>query len=179
MMHLDLNEADACQLRRTYWHKYGATLHGLMRHHGTDPHHFLHHTHQFPQLHGMVLKAQGLRHALLQLDDRKFVFTNAPMAYAEQVLQILNIRDLFDGVFSIESTRFQPKPSKAGFMRLLRKFRLHAPSCVMVEDSLPALKTAKFLGMKTVHITRTVGRTSYVDVSTRSVLALPRLAALI
>lgn len=177
MAHLNLDETDAGNLRRQYWKKYGATLHGLMRHHGTDPHHFLHHTHQFPQLAEMVLKARGLRAALVRLPGRKIVFTNAPMAYAKQVLSLLKIHDLFDGVFSIESTRFQPKPSMRGFMRLLRQFNLQAPHCVMVEDSLPALKTAKQLGMKTIHITRETGRTLYVDASLRSVLALPRIAA--
>lgn len=177
MTHLALNETEASNLRRQYWQRYGATLHGLMRHHGTDPHHFLHHTHPLSQLAGLVVKARGLRAALMRLSGRKIVFTNAPMAYAENVLRLLKVRDLFDGVFSIESTRFQPKPSMAGFLRLLRQFNVQATRCIMVEDSLPALKTAKRLGMRTVHITRDSGRTAYVDASLRSVLALPRMAA--
>lgn len=177
MTHLNLDETDAGNLRREYWLKYGATLRGLMRHHCTDPHHFLHHTHQFPHLAEMVLKSRGLRAALVRLPGRKYVFTNAPISYAEQVLSLLKVRDMFDAVFSIESTHFQPKPSMNGFMRMLRKFSLQATRCVMVEDNLPALKTAKRLGMKTIHITREAGRTSYVDASLRSVLALPRIAA--
>ena len=174
MTHLDLCEADACALRRDYWHRYGATLHGLMRHHGTDPHHFLHHTHQFPDLTAMVLKARGLRHALQRLQGRKVVFTNAPMAYAEQVLQLLGIRDLFQTVFSIESTRFQPKPAKQGFLRILRALRVSAWRCVMVEDSLPALRTARGLGMKTVYVNPNTKRPSFVDARIGSILALPK-----
>ncbi|MEZ0272834.1 MAG: pyrimidine 5'-nucleotidase [Methylophilaceae bacterium] len=174
MTHLDLCEADACALRRDYWHRYGATLHGLMRHHGTDPHHFLHHTHQFPDLTAMVLKARGLRHTLQRLKGRKIVFTNAPMAYAEQVLQLLGIRDLFQAVFSIESTRFQPKPAKQGFLRILRALRVRAARCVMVEDSLPALRMAKRLGMKTVYINPNAKRPSFVDARIGSILALPK-----
>jgi putative hydrolase of the HAD superfamily len=49
----------------------------------------------------------------------------------------------------------------------------------MIEDNAAALKTAKKLGMQTIHITRRSGRTAYVDASLRSVLALPRIAALI
>lgn len=177
MMHLQMDEHDASRLRQHYWQRYGATLHGLIRHHGTDPHHFLHHTHQFTKLEDLVLRTRGLRHTLNNLPGRKFVFTNAPMVYAQRVLDLLGIRDLFDGVFSIESTRFQPKPAVKGFRRMLKKFGLQAHRCVMVEDSLPALKTAKHLGMKTVHITRALGRTSYVDATLRSVLALPRMAA--
>ena len=174
MTHLDLCEADACALRRDYWHRYGATLHGLMRHHGTDPHHFLYHTHQFPELATMVLKARGLRHTLQRLKGRKVVFTNAPMNYAEQVLQLLGIRDLFQTVFSIESTRFQPKPAKQGFLRILRALRVPAARCVMVEDSLPALRTARGLGMKTVYVNLNAKRPSFVDARIGSILALPK-----
>lgn len=174
MTHLDLCEADACALRHHYWHRYGATLHGLMRHHGTDPHHFLHHTHQFPNLGAMVLKARGLRVALRRLGGRKVVFTNAPLAYAEQVLKLLRIRDLFQAVFAIESSRFHPKPAPQGFRRLLKTMRIPATRCVMVEDSLPALQTAKQLGMKTVYINPGARRPSFVDVRIGSVLALPK-----
>lgn len=174
MTHLDLCEEDACALRRDYWHRYGATLHGLIRHHGTDPHHFLHHTHQFPNLTTMVLRARGLRTALLRLKGRKVVFTNAPMAYAEQVLQLLGIRDLFQSVFSIESSRFHPKPAKQGFLRILKALRIPATRCVMVEDSLPALRTAKGLGMKTVYVNPNSRRPSFVDARIGTILALPQ-----
>jgi putative hydrolase of the HAD superfamily len=174
MTHLDLCEEDACALRRDYWHRYGATLHGLMRHHGTDPHHFLHHTHQFPNLTTMVLRARGLRTALLRLKGRKVVFTNAPMAYAEQVLHLLGIRDLFQLVFSIESSRFHPKPAKQGFLRILKALRIPPTRCVMVEDSLPALRTAKGLGMKTVYVNPNSRRPSFVDARIGTILALPQ-----
>ena len=48
--HLGLDEQTAGELRRHYWQRYGATLSGMMKHHGTDPEHFLWHTHQFPEL---------------------------------------------------------------------------------------------------------------------------------
>jgi putative hydrolase of the HAD superfamily len=173
MTHLDLCEADACALRRDYWHRYGATLHGLMRHHGTDPHHFLHHTHQFPDLTAMVVKARGLRHTLLRLRGRKVIFTNAPKLYAEQVLRLLGIRDLFQAVFSIESVRFHPKPARAGFLHILKTLRTPASRCTMVEDSLPALRMAKRLGMQTIYINPNPRRPSFVDARIGSILALP------
>lgn len=175
MTHLSLDEAQAGALRRYYWHRYGATLHGLMRHHGTDPHHFLHHTHQFPNLAAMVLRARGLRAALLRLPGRKVIFTNAPLAYAREVLKLLKIADLFQAVLSIESTGFRPKPLPHGFLQLLKALRTKPERCVMVEDSLPALQTAKRLGMKTVYVNPNVRRPSYVDARIASVLALPQL----
>lgn len=177
MEHLNLDEPQADTLRRRYWHIHGATLRGMMRNHGTDPHHFLHHTHQFPQLSAMIIKTRGLRMVLRQLKGRRIVFTNAPLAYAEQVLKLLDIRDLFDGVFSIESARFHPKPSRLGFIRLLRHFRLQPKHCVMVEDTLVTLKTAKQLGMKTVYVHPKAKQPPFVDASIRSVLALPRSAS--
>jgi putative hydrolase of the HAD superfamily len=172
MQHLQLSEADANRLRGHYWQRYGATLHGLMRRHGTDPQHFLHHTHQFPLLEKMVVKSRGLRHILKNLQGQKFVFTNAPMDYAEQVLRLLGIRHLFKDIFSIESSRFQPKPAMAGFVRLFRNLNLQPRRCIMVEDNLPALKTAKRLGMKTVYINAHARRPSYVDVRLHSVMGL-------
>jgi len=177
MEHLTLDEAQADALRRRYWHLHGATLRGMMRNHGTNPHHFLHHTHQFPHLEAMIIKARGLRMVLKQLPGRRILFTNAPLVYAEEVLQLLNIRNLFDGVFSIESTRFNPKPSIIGFMRLLRYFRLHPRHCIMVEDTLVTLKTAKQLGMKTIYVHPKAKQPHFVDVCVRSVLALPRSAS--
>lgn len=176
MTHLGLTENAANTLRQSYWDQYGATLKGLMRHHGTNPRHFLHYTHQLPQIGNMLPKANGLRTSLIKLPGRKIVFTNAPMHYAESVLRQMRIRHLFDGVFSIESTGFQPKPSIAGFGRLLRRFGLNARRCIMVEDSLPALKTAKMLGMKTIFVNSGTQFPSYVDVRINSILALPRLA---
>jgi putative hydrolase of the HAD superfamily len=176
MTHLHLEENAACALRRYYWERYGATLHGLVRHHGTDPHHFLHHTHQFPQLERMLLHTPGLRQALQRLSGRKVVFTNAPMAYASRALEILGLRQCFERVFSIESTRFQPKPCKSGFLRILATLRTPATHCIMVEDSLPALRTAKALGMKTVYINPQPWRPAYVDARLNSVLALPGIA---
>jgi putative hydrolase of the HAD superfamily len=172
MTELNLQEEEANRMRGDYWLRYGATLRGLMRHHGIDPHHFLYHTHQFPQLAQMVIKSRGLRTVLKRLQGEKIVYTNAPMDYAEQVLRLLNIRDLFKQVFSIESARFQPKPAMSGFVRLLRQADLHARRCIMVEDSLPALKTAKRLGMKTVYINPRARRPSFVDVRLPSVMGL-------
>jgi putative hydrolase of the HAD superfamily len=175
--HLQLAEDDASALRIQYWRRYGATLLGMMRHHNTDPHHFLRHTHQFPDLSPMVVSERGVRHALRRLHGRKIVFSNAPEHYAKAVLSIMGVRGQFDHVYSIEQTRFQPKPAIQGFLRLLREHRLEAGRCVMVEDSVENLRTAKALGMKTVWVSRDARCPAYVDHRIKSVLDLPRLVA--
>lgn len=164
----------ASELRARYWRSYGATLLGLMRHHGTDPRHFLWHTHQFGDLAAMVIRQPALRHALGRLPGRRIVYSNAPLHYVEAVLQALRVRGLFDAVFAIEQARFAPKPGVTGFLRLLRACALEPRRCVMVEDSAANLRTAKALGMKTVLVSPAARRPAYVDLRLQSVVDLPR-----
>ncbi len=171
--HLQLNEAAANDLRVHYWQRYGATMSGLMRNHGTDPDHFLWHTHQFPDLPQMVLRKPRLRHVLKSLPGKKAVFSNAPQHYAQAVLKLLRIDDMFDDVVAVEHTRYRPKPDNYGFMRLLRRHRMRAAQCVMVEDCLENLRTAKRLGMRTVWVSACSKGAPYVDVKIRDVMQLP------
>ena len=171
---LGLEPDAASALRQDYWKRYGATLLGLMRHHATDPHDFLWHTHQIPELKRMLVREPLLRSTLRKLPGRKFVFSNAPVHYMRAVLKALAISDLFDAAFSIESTRFRPKPDVHGFLRLTRANHLRVRRCIMVEDTLANLRTAKKLGMKTVWVTRERRHPRYVDVKIENLGELRR-----
>ncbi len=171
--HLQLSEAEANALRQHYWHHYGATLQGMMRHHGTDPAHFLHHTHQFPDLEKMVLYAPRLRYVLRRLPGKKIVFSNAPQVYAHEVLKLLRIADLFDDVIAMEQTNYRPKPDHYGFRHAMRRHRVKAAQCVMVEDSLENLLAAKRLGMRTVWVNAGNRNSPCADLKIRNVMQLP------
>jgi putative hydrolase of the HAD superfamily len=171
---LGVEAHEAGELRERYWRRYGATLLGLMRHHDTDPAHFLRETHRLPDLARMVRKEPGLRAALKRLGGRKVVFSNAPVEYARAVLKALRIADLFQDIFSIEHTRFRPKPDAYGFLLIMRKNHLNARQCIMVEDSLENLRTAKKLGMRTVWVSRRHSVPGYVDLRVRGVRDLQR-----
>lgn len=177
--HLMLDEAQAGALRARYWKAYGATLIGLMRHHETDPEHFLRETHRFPDLARMVVTRAGLRQALRRLRGRKILFSNAPEHYARAVLGLLRIEDLFDELYAIEGTRFQPKPFSGGFRLILAREGLTATRSVLVEDTLQNLRAARRLGMKTVWVTRETRAPRWVDVKIASVLTLPRFAGML
>ena len=174
---LSLEAEAANALRQQYWRRYGATLLGLMRHHGTDPQHFLWHTHQFPELKSMLVREPRLRATLARLPGRRFVFSNAPVHYARSVLKALRIADLFDAVFSIERTRFRPKPDAHGFLRLARANHLRLSRCIMVEDTLVNLRTAKKLGMRTVWVSRAKRAPCYVDLKIANLSDLRRALA--
>lgn len=176
--HLVLGEEEANALRNAYWRRYGATLVGLIRHHGIDPHHFLRETHNFPGLDRLVVGRRELRSTLLRLHGRRIVFSNAPEHYARAILKALGVEDLFDDVFCIERTRFRPKPDVQGFLRLLRAHRLTPSRCIMVEDSLENLRTAKRLRMKTVWVDASSRAPAWVDAHVRHVARIPRLLRL-
>jgi putative hydrolase of the HAD superfamily len=175
--HLRLDETAAAELRRHYWKRYGATLIGLIRHHATDPRHFLWHTHQLPELERMLVSEPQLRATLRRLRGRKVIFSNAPAHYSRAVLRALGIADLFDDVFTIERTRYRPKPDTYGFLRLCRAHRLNPRLCIMVEDTLENLRTAARLGMRTVWVTLAHRAPAYVDVKIANLMQLPRMLA--
>jgi putative hydrolase of the HAD superfamily len=175
MESLDLSLFEAQKMRQHYWKVYGATLKGLMRHHGVDAYHFLQETHALMDLPNMVIQVKQLKNMLNSLSGRKCVFTNAPREYALRVLELMGIADCFELIFSVESTKFHAKPSLRGFQMLLKTLRAKPSDCVMLEDNLPALMTAKRLGMQTIWVTKKLNKPTFVDYRINSVLALTHI----
>jgi putative hydrolase of the HAD superfamily len=125
------------------------------------------------------VRERQLRSTLRRLPGRRFVFSNAPVHYARAVLKALGVADLFDAVFSIERTRYRPKPDAHGFLRLTRANHLKARRCIMVEDTLVNLRTAKKLGMKTVWVSNERRAPLFVDVKISRLSELERSLALL
>jgi len=175
-LRLTREQSDA--LRRRYWQRYGATLLGLVRHHGVKAAHFLHDTHRLP---GLEARVSGHRHdfaAIARLPGRKLILTNAPRAYALRVLGALRIGHLFDAVISIEDMWMhgvpRPKPDARMLRALAARLRVPPQHCVLIEDTPGHLKSARRLGMATVWMRRYArrrdaaarrfgGRPAYVD----------------
>ncbi len=160
--HLGLSEAESNALRRRYWLRYGATLLGLVRHHGVQAAHFLHQTHRLPGLEQRVRGDGADLAALARLPGRKYILTNAPAAYAARVLGVLGIAHVFDGLFSIEDMQMfghlRPKPDARMLRRLLARLGVQAAHCVLVEDTLVHQKAARRIGMGTVWMQRWLRR---------------------
>ena len=70
------------------------------------------------------------------------------------MLDILGLAGLFDAVYTIEHTRYRPKPDLAGFRLLLRTEGVVPERAVMVDDMLVNLRAARRLGMATVWVSR-------------------------
>lgn len=190
--HLQLTREQSDALRRRYWQRYGATLLGLVRHHGVDAAHFLHETHRLPGLEERVRGHTPDLAALSRLRGRKVVLTNAPAAYALRVLGVLGIERQFDQVLSIEEMhmfgRLRPKPDARMLRWVAARLGVPPTRCVLVEDTLAHQKAARSIGMGTVWMQRWLapatperhrpaGRPGYVDRRVGSLLRLVRAPA--
>lgn len=155
---LALGRDDAHALRALYLRRYGATLLGLVRHHGIKAAHFLHDTHVLPDLERLAHGHAQDFDALARLPGRKFVLTNAPRAYAKRVLGVLGIAPLFDGLISIEDMsmfgQLRPKPDARMLRRVAARLGVAPRHCVLVEDTLVHQKAARRIGMATVWMQR-------------------------
>lgn len=192
-------EADAAVVnaaRLLYWQRYGATLLGMVKHHEVDADDFLHEAHSFDDLPSMIRAERGLGRLLRRLPGRKILLTNAPRRYSREVLRHLGLHRHFAKHIPIEAMRvhgkLRPKPSRHLLRKLLAKERVSACRCVLVEDTIDTLKSARAVGMRTVWVTqylkanpnysrsapglpvpRFSKRPTYVDVKVQSVTQLP------
>ncbi len=175
-----------------YWKKYGATLLGMIKHHQVSAADFLHQTHNLAELRSLMRFERGLGRMLRRLPGRKILLTNAPAIYSGKVLRHLGLQRHFSHHVAIEDMRvhgqLRPKPSKLMLLRLLRKHGAHARRCILVEDTLDNLRSAKQLGLRTVWVTqylrplersgsaalpRTLNHPACVDVKVKSLRQLP------
>ena len=160
---LNISHDAAHELRDQYWKVYGATLKGLMENHDVDPKEFLLKTHDAHELSKFVKQSHALKNTLKKLKGKKIVFTNAPLHYAIAIIKSLKIERHFSAVYSIETTKYNPKPSLYAFRKILRHLGEKPHQCTMVEDDLANLKTAHKIGMKTVLVSRQIKKTVFVN----------------
>ncbi|MEC5206035.1 FMN phosphatase YigB (HAD superfamily) [Vogesella perlucida] len=78
----------------------------------------------------------------------------------------------------MDSFGLTPKPRLAAYRSVLRQAGLAAGDCIMVEDSVQNLRTAKRLGMRTVWLSRSYRKPVWVDWRVSSLGELRRLALL-
>ncbi|MFP5390183.1 MAG: pyrimidine 5'-nucleotidase [Gammaproteobacteria bacterium] len=183
--------AEVEALRMAYWRRYGATLLGMIRHHDVRAADFLRETHAIGELGDMIRAEAALAQLLRRLPGRKVLLTNAPQRYSNDVLRHLGLARHFSHHIAIEDMhvhrQLRPKPSGLMLRRLLRRHQLAPQRCILVEDTLENLKSARRLGVRTVWLTRylragspgmparaTAKRPPYVDVKVKSLRQLPR-----
>ena len=196
MLPVSAESIDAANATRLdYMQRYGATLPGMIRHHQVCAADFLRATHDLAGLQQLIRAERGLARMLRSLPGRKIVLTNAPARYSRDVMRHLRLEHQFSHHVAIENMQvhgqLRPKPSKLMLRRLLRRHGVAAHRCVLVEDTLANLRSARALGVRTVWVTqylrrrepgaeaplsrmtRMPKRPAYVDVKVKSVRQLP------
>lgn len=156
--HLGYDGERATALRQHYLVRYGATLLGLVRHHGVSAAHFLEQTHRLPGLEARVRMSRHDRAALAKLPGRRYILTNAPRGYAMRVLRALKLESAFDGIVTIEDMQMfgtlRPKPDARMFRHLAMRLQARPADCVLVEDTLAHQKAARSIGMRAAWMQR-------------------------
>lgn len=147
---LSLEEAAARHLQKKYFHDYGTTLTGLMRHHDADPHHFMDYVHDIDLT--PLPDSSALEAALAAASERKVIFTNGSVRHAENILSYLGIAHYFTDIFDIAAAAYMPKPALEPYQQLVKRFNIIPQNAIMLDDIPRNLEPAAALGMRTVWV---------------------------
>ena len=149
MNELMLNYDEAYKIQKIYFKKYGTTMRGLMENHKIEPTYFLDYVHKI-DLSPIKKNDKLLEKGLKNLPGRKIIFTNGSKKHALNVMRHLGVSHHFDKVFDILDSNYIPKPDKAVYTKMIKKFEINPKSSAMIEDMAQNLIPAHELGMKTV-----------------------------
>jgi len=174
---LGLSTAEAGRLRSSYLEAQGTTLQGLMRDYEIDPSGYLTFVHDldYPSLLG---PDSELRQVLESLPQTKYIFTNASAEHARNVLDALQLEDLFSGIIDIVAVDYANKPDRMAYVRALELIGGPPPEvCLLADDRLVNLRSAHAMGMTTVLVGSGPGQDVDAQIDRLSELphALPHL----
>lgn len=144
---LAVDEAEAMRLRERYFHRYGATVAGLARHHGVDAGDFLRDVHAAD--YSVLSPDPELADLIAALPGRKIIFTNGGGGHAERALERLGLSTLFDTIVDIERCALAPKPQASAYDALIREAHINPAETLLIEDTLRNLEPAHALGFTT------------------------------
>ena len=157
--HLNLEMPEAKKLQKEYFKEHGTTLRGLMNNHYINPELFLN---EVPKLDYSIIKSDILmKKALENLKGRKIIFTNANKSHVDNVLNRLNINNLFNSVYDITDANYFPKPDIRTYKSLVYKYNIDSTKTIMFDDIAKNLVPASKLGFTTVWID--IGKENYSD----------------
>jgi putative hydrolase of the HAD superfamily len=149
----NLNHADALNLQKNMYKKYGLTLRGLMIEKKMDPEPFLEFVHDvdFDDLN----RDDELKKLLSKINGQKSIYTNASFNHAKKILNAMGIFDEFEIIFDIKDSNYIAKPDYNSYLMMKEKLGLNDKNItrsIFFEDTAKNLKPASKLGMSTVWI---------------------------
>lgn len=141
---LDVEEAEALALQKRHFHAYGASVVGLVRHHGFSAADFLADVHDVSL--ETVAPAPALAAGIAALPGRRFVFTNGARGYALRVLERLGLSPHIEGVSAIDDRGLLAKPDAAAFRAMFEAFAVDPARAVVFDDHPENARQAEALG---------------------------------
>lgn len=170
---LCLSEQAASDLRQDYWHRYGATLAGLQKHHPEiDVGEFLRESHPLPQLAAALVPMEHTAKTLASLAGRKAVFSNGPSFYVKELIRRMELSSHFEALLGTDDFGFLYKPTDQAYLTVCRILSADPADCIMIDDSADNLHTAKRLGMTVLWFGQKSHDLPFIDA------AIPDMAAL-
>ena len=102
-----------------------------------------------------------VKKVLSSISEKKILYTNAPRNYTNKILKICQIEKFFDGIFSIEDSKFIAKPSIFSMELFLKKYKIKEG--YFVDDVKENLKTAHEFGLSTIWLTNQKESPKFID----------------
>jgi len=142
----------ADELRRELWGEFGTTARGLNFRFDVVEREVYRFAVDSVDPRRHIRADPELRRHLLAIPVPRYIFTNATRAYAERVLGALGVGDCFEGVFDIEFSLYNPKPSPLFYRRVVAALGVPADQIALVDDNPRNFGAALALGMVCVHV---------------------------
>ena len=140
--------ADAYEIQKELYKRYGTTMRGMMTEYGMDAFDYLAYVHDID--HSPLEPDPALGAAIAELPGRKLILTNGTREHANAVLKRLGINPHFEAVFGIIEAEFEPKPSSRTYEKFLTLHAVDPSRAAMFEDLARNLEVPHRVGMTTV-----------------------------
>ena len=148
--HLNINIKEAKEIQRKYYKQHGTTLRGMMDNHGVDPDDFLSEVHKLD--YSIIGPNIDLNEELKILEGRKIIYTNANLQHTVDVLEKLQLTNMFTDIFDIKKANYIPKPEISPYNQFIKNFNIDPESTIMFDDIAKNLVPAKNVGFTSVWI---------------------------
>lgn len=168
---LKISESEAFKIQKLYYKEFGTTLSGLIKNHNVNADEFLDYVHKVDLKN--LTESKDLKKSISQLGGKKIIYTNGDLKHAENVLNKLNLLDLFDDIFDIKKSSLIPKPNKESLESLINFYNLNPRETVYFEDIEINLKNAYDFGITTFLIdhNKRALKKSYVNYSFNTLIS--------
>ena len=148
--HLNINIKEAKEIQRKYYKQHGTTLRGMMDNHGVDPDYLLSEVHKLD--YSIIGPNINLNEELKILEGRKIIYTNANLQHTVDVLEKLQLTNMFTDIFDIKKANYIPKPEISPYNQFIKDFNIDPESTIMFDDIAKNLVPAKNVGFTSVWI---------------------------